>query len=530
VVSVAIPLRAVGGTRQAGAAIPGRRITAPGRLGFGWLGAPQTMATDATSRELTGVAAGDLNGDGKADVAVGTSAGVDVYIQGSFGLQARTLVATGAPAHHVLIADVTGDGRNDIVASSASQITLLANTGAGFAVSTLGLTTYESAIAAGDLNGDGRLAVAQLPGTGSGMLTVFSPQPGPVDQPWWSRDVADGSSVGLNGLAVADLTGDGRADLVVSDGRNRPDASINVIAQDAPGHFAAPVVLPSYDLPQTLAAADVNGDGRSDVAVVHQGWNAVGVYVQQPDGTMGAEQLFALPTNAVEDSQGLALGDLNGDGRTDIAIADANWGLVVLRQIDPPAPTAPPPDPTPAPPDPTPIPPAPTPAPPAVPEPGSHQTPALPAVPLGGADPAAAPTAAASPASPAAPAVSAPAARQPAPPSTTGAPFVPRAPALHSRSSSAPLVLRVAELRRTRSELRLRVGWRGGVGRISWSLRLDGRGGLGRPLTHVASGGAAAAAGSMRRVIRLRLSAHAPLHAVLTVRSGRWTVVRIVAV
>jgi VCBS repeat protein len=495
----------------------------------GWLAAPIRLATDGASRDAMGVAAGDLNGDGHADVALGTSAGVDVYLQGTDGLQARTLLPTAAPAHHVLIADVTGDGRNDIVASSATQITLLRNTGAGFAVSTLGLTTYESAIAAGDLNGDGRLAVAQLPGTGSGTVAVFSPQPdGLGGESWWSRDVPTGAQMSWNGLDVSDVTGDGRADLIVAESRNRPDSSILIVPQDAPGHFGTPIALPSYDVPQTLRAADVDGDGLNDVVVVHDGWNATGLYLQRSDGTMAPEQLFPLPTNNVHESQGLALGDLNGDGRTDIAIADGNWGLIVLRQTDAPVPSPPPP----APPDPS--------SPPAAPDTGSQPAPVISAPPAAAPDP----TAGATPTGPVTPAA------KPIEHQATLLPFasVPATPIEHQAiplplasvprpiakaappvASSRPIVVRMAELRRTGAGLRLRVGWSGGAGRISWSLRLSGRDRRGRPMTRTVSGVAPVEARTVRRLIRLSLSSGAPLRAALTVRNDRRTFTRVLS-
>lgn len=90
------------------------------------------------------------------------------------------------------------------------------------------------------------------------------------------------------------------------------------------------VSLPSYDIPEPVEVKDVTGDGLSDIVVLHGGWNSMGVYVQTADGSLSPEQLFPIPYASSYNVQGLALGDINNDGLPDAAIADYNYGLVVL--------------------------------------------------------------------------------------------------------------------------------------------------------------------------------------------------------
>ena len=75
------------------------------------------------------------------------------------------------------------------------------------------------------------------------------------------------------GIGVGDVTGDGRIDVVASYGGNRPSSGLAVFAQTAGGTLAAAVTYPSGDIPEPVEVADVTGDGRADVIVAHGGWN-----------------------------------------------------------------------------------------------------------------------------------------------------------------------------------------------------------------------------------------------------------------
>jgi hypothetical protein len=88
--------------------------------------------------------------------------------------------------------------------------------------------------------------------------------------------------------------------------------------------------LASYDVPEPVAVGDINLDGRPDIVVLHAGWMAAGVYLQQADGSLAPEELYPIPYASNYNTHGLAIGDVNNDGSPDIAIADYNSGLVVL--------------------------------------------------------------------------------------------------------------------------------------------------------------------------------------------------------
>ncbi|MEN3342249.1 MAG: hypothetical protein V7644_1653 [Actinomycetota bacterium] len=297
------------------------------QLPDGWLAAPVFLPTDAHGGEM-GVAAGDLNGDGRTDVAVATGGGVDVYLQANGSLGAPTLVAAPG-AQQVVLGDVNGDGRLDMAvgAQSGGASVLLASAGGGW--TTVPVTsTAESQIELGDVTGDGRPDVVGVTGS---TLHVFAQGAGGTFDA--AVDVAGSpSAFPAEGIAVADLNGDGRADVAMSGGGNAPSSHVDVFLQTASGTLATPTVLPSYDSPDSMRACDLNGDGRADLAVAHGGWQKLGVYFQSADGTLAAEERYDVAYASDYAHQAIGCGDANGDGAADVALADYATGLTVLRQ------------------------------------------------------------------------------------------------------------------------------------------------------------------------------------------------------
>ena len=170
-------------------------------------------------------------------------------------------------------------------------------------------------IASGDVTGDGRDDVL-VSYTAVGSVSVV-PQtlPGMFGTPL-QYDFTSTKDDAL-GIAVGDITGDGLADAVVTYGGNSPGCHLGVLVQQK-GTFQSVVTYDTLDLPGTVRIADMNGDGRADVIVAHVGFEKVGVYLQATDGSLAAEQLFPFYESNVS-GKSIAVGDLNGDGKNDIA-------------------------------------------------------------------------------------------------------------------------------------------------------------------------------------------------------------------
>jgi hypothetical protein len=285
---------------------------------------------------------GDVNGDGRADVVVGNfdSSTIGVLLQNASGTLDPMVAYPTVNSLSVKIGDFNSDGRMDVVGinwgTRDDGVDVFLQTASGALAAPV---TYHVShggrdeVDVGDVDGDGRTDIIVM----SGQLIL--PNVGVLPQ---NTDGTMGApvyySVGSNiltqGVGVGDVNGDGLQDIVVSYGGNRPGSFIGRFLQNAQ-HTMDPVVsYASYDIPTPVVLADVDSDGRKDVLVAHSGWKKLGVYRQTAAGDLGAEELYTITGASQYEPQGLAVGDINGDGLPDVVIADYLAGLVRLLHVD----------------------------------------------------------------------------------------------------------------------------------------------------------------------------------------------------
>ncbi|XAI97087.1 hypothetical protein [Dolichospermum phage Dfl-JY45] len=147
-------------------------------------------------------------------------------------------------------------------------------------------------------------------------------------------DCDGASSSFVRGLAIGDFNSDGHDDIALAQDRNAPRSCIGIAYGDGSGTYSAPVIHPSMDLPNVLRAADIDGDGRTDLLSFHGGHSRVGVHLQRPDGTLADPLYVTVPYASHYYPQGVAIGDFMGDGCLDVAIANAHASLVLLEGRD----------------------------------------------------------------------------------------------------------------------------------------------------------------------------------------------------
>ncbi len=311
--------------------------TAPGTFS-----APTTYASGGTTNNAVSVALGDVNGDGRLDVVATNSGNNTVGVL----LNSATSPGTFSPAvtystggsngpRVVALGDVNGDGRLDIATASFNEGSLSILLNSATAPGTFGTPalyntggTRTTGVALGDLNGDGQLDAVTLD-FNNNRVSVFlnrASAPGTFGTPaTYSNGITSPSSFGLT---LGDLNGDARLDVVTAN-LNSPTVSVLLNSAATPGTLLAPTVYASGGTnPIELAINDLNGDGRADIAVSNYGSDNVGVLLNSAatPGTFAAASTFSTGANTAP--RALVLADLNADGRRDIATANYGTGTV----------------------------------------------------------------------------------------------------------------------------------------------------------------------------------------------------------
>lgn len=246
------------------------------------------------------VATGDFNGDGKLDVvSLGTSLYLDV------------MLGNGDGTFQTPIANYLGNCNSNC---------------------------FYDAIAVGDFKGDGILDVAtwgtninpgnpQIQiylGNGTGSLTLTETYQAPN---------GGNTNPGPNSIVAEDVNGDGKIDLVAM----TPYNGVFVFLGNGDGTFQAPtayttVCTDSIGPCQSLAVADVNGDGKPDLAVQSNDTTGGGmtILLNTGNGTFGTPAYYPVAISGVYANGGIAIGDVNGDKKPDVVVASSGGATAIV--------------------------------------------------------------------------------------------------------------------------------------------------------------------------------------------------------
>jgi hypothetical protein len=264
-------------------------------------GTYQTAVNVTTGGQPNQVLTGDINGDGKPDLVLADASlpGNAIVLFQDPANPGQFLAPMKLPTNNnrtvaVAIGDLNGDGAPDIVAATFDAN---GNSGAVYIF-------YQNAATRGTF-------------------------PAPVTFPAGARPQA---------VRIADVNGDGLADIVVANLGPGTDgtgsAGVSVLLQDGahPGSFLPPVTYATQAGAVDVAVADLNGDGKPDLVVANLGpapTGSITVLLQDP----AHPGVFLPGTSYAGFGQplGVAIADLDGDGHPDIAVADGNTATVMLQ-------------------------------------------------------------------------------------------------------------------------------------------------------------------------------------------------------
>ncbi len=246
-------------------------------------------------------------GSGTVSVLLGTGTG-------SFG--AKTDFTIGGQPYSVAIADLNSDGKPDLAVANANTVSVLLGTGTGsFGAKTdfeTGIVPYWVAIA--DLNGDGNPDLVVTNYNSNTVSVLLGTGTGSFGA---NTEFALGTQSNPAFVAIADLNGDGKPDLAVA---NDASNTISVLLGTGTGSFGANTDFANANSgdPIAVAIADLNGDGKPDLAVANMVRSAVSVLLGTGTGSFGASTDFASGGWPIA----VAIADLNGDGRPDLALGN----------------------------------------------------------------------------------------------------------------------------------------------------------------------------------------------------------------
>jgi hypothetical protein len=284
-----------------------------------------------SSSQVSGVAA-DVNGDGKPDLifANGKSPGLLTVLtnNGNGGFGSNATLSVGYGPMSVTAADINGDHKIDLISADVygSTLTVYTNSGTGsFGLSgTYNVGADPFSVIAADLNGDGKMDLVCTHEFGTTITVLTNNGIGIF-----------GSNatytVGSEPMSVAalDLNGDGKLALVTANYGFSTGNTVTVLTNNGSGVYGSNATLVVGNGPESVIAADLNGDGKPDLISANSQDDTLTVLTNNGAGGFGTNTTLLEGENTL----GVAAADVNGDGKLDLISADEYTGLTVQTQV-----------------------------------------------------------------------------------------------------------------------------------------------------------------------------------------------------
>ena len=288
-----------------------------------------SFISTGTGSGPSALAIGDFNGDHRLDIVIANSATDNIGVSLGYGsgeFSSQMVYSTGADSRPVAV--VVGDFNNDVILDIAvanfrvDAIWVFLGYGNGsFSLQKIlstGVGSGPYSLAIDDFNKDAHLDIAVVNSKTSTLGIFLGYGNGEFsNQTVYSTGVDSTPS----SIIVADFNKDNRQDLAVTNYRTN---NIAVFIGYGNGSFRSPLVLSTGDEsnPSAIAVGDLNNDGLSDIAVACSGTNKIAIFLGRSKGRFSLPSMYS--TDYYSNPISIVIGDFNNDGRLDIAVA--NYG------------------------------------------------------------------------------------------------------------------------------------------------------------------------------------------------------------
>ena len=323
--------------------------------GDGSLSSPAIVTLGADVNDVTSVTMADLDGDGAKEVVVGVLGGINIVHWGASRLPSVSFSQGPSSSCRVITnGDVDGDGKMDIACHGRNEWPNMAvvyygngqggirnivgvDTGAGN-----GLAGLEfKGLQVGDVTGDGRADLVVTAASAPNFYVIPNDGHGGFLPPVAYAHPASPSGSWPVSVVITDLDHDGVNEVVFANPEEAPDARLNIYRLGGAGAMILSRQIPIHSSTTALLVGDVGGDGDKDLVLGHWSYAAVSV-LGDSDSGIETQARYELPGfgNDVDyrprtgSTNGLALGDLNGDGCSDLAAATFS-GVTLLYGCTP---------------------------------------------------------------------------------------------------------------------------------------------------------------------------------------------------